>query len=162
MKFYLPIVLLVLFAFNSTQVNLIEVRQLYDKAIYNEDAAQNLITKLANTTNNTLIGYKGVANMLMAKHVYLPNKKLSYFKTGKAILQQAISKEPTNAELIYLRFTVQCETPAFLKYNTELGSDKLFLISHIKSITDDDLRKRIKEYLLYSKHVTKQEKLSLQ
>ncbi len=158
----MPVLLFLLFAFTSTQVNLIEVRQLYDKAIYNEDAAQNLITKLANSTNNTLVGYKGVANMLMAKHVYLPNKKLSYFKTGKAILQNAITVEPNNAELIYLRFVVQCETPGFLKYNTELSSDKLFLINQLKSITEDDLRKRIKEYLLYSKQVTNKEKLYLQ
>ena len=162
MKFYLPIVLLVLLSFKSTQINIIEIRQLYDKAIYNETAALNLLAKLDNTTNNTLLGYKGVAKLLLAKHVFLPNKKMSYFKSGKAILQQAITTESNNTELIFLRFTVQCETPSFLKYNTEIITDKLFLLKHVNGLTDVDLKKRIKDYLLYSKQVTKQEKLSLQ
>ncbi len=67
-----------------------EIRSLYEKAVTDESACNKLIEILSpyNEKNNPLYaGYKASAIMMMAKHVFNPFSKMSYFKKGKRILE---------------------------------------------------------------------------
>jgi hypothetical protein len=149
-------------SFTTSSLSLTEVRDTYEKAVYNAQVANDLLEKLNSTNNNTLLGYKGTITMMMAKHVFSPYKKLNYFKTGKDILEQALQKEPLNIELRYLRFSIQSNSPKFLDYHSNLFNDKAFLLKEVKTINDADLKQRIIKFLLNSSEVNKTEKLTLQ
>jgi hypothetical protein len=156
------LLLLMLSSFTTSSLSITEVRIAYEKAVYSEQAANDLLEKLNSTNNNTLLGYKGTITMMMAKHVFSPYKKLNYFKTGREILEQALQKEPLNVELRFLRFSIQSNSPKFLEYHSNLQSDKLCLLKEVKALTDVDLKQRITKFLLNSSEVSKSEKLTLQ
>lgn len=156
------VLLLVLSSFTTANLSITEVRNVYEKAIYSQQIAVDLIDKLNASNNNTFLGYKGAVTMIMAKHVFSPYKKLNYFKNGKEILEQAIIKEPLNIELRFLRFSIQSNSPKFLDYHSNLPSDKSFLLKEVKTINDTDLKQRITKFLLNNNEVSKAEKLTLQ
>ena len=103
-------------------------------------------------------GYKGVANMMMAKNVMNPYYKYTYFSRGRALLQSAIGNEPGNVELRFLRFCIQTNTPFFLGYHGEIEQDKELIIKEWSNIRDSDLKERIKCYILQSRYCNKKEK----
>lgn len=137
-----------------------EVRALSEKAPMNEDACEELLELLEpyNTSNPLLYGYKGIATMVKAKHVFNPFKRLSYFKQGKAMLAEAIEADPSNIELRYLRFSAQTKAPGFLGYNDFLDADRTFLIKVLPGIDHKGMKSKVKNFLLEAESTTVQEK----
>lgn len=89
--------------------------------------------------------YFGVATMMQAEVYSNPFTKLSYFKKGKKLLEEAIAKSPDDAELRFLRYTVQVEVPGILNYNDAIDEDKAVLDKYIQGHTDE-LAKRINDF----------------
>jgi len=152
--------LFLLLSITSTQ-QIVEIRNLFEEAVYSEEKAKLCIEKLSNTNNQLLLGYKGAVTMMMAKYYFSPLKKLDSFNSGKELLEAAIKNSPANVELIYLRFTIQTNTPSFLDYRKNIHPDKALLLTEVKTITDKDLQKRIVNYLLKSTQVNEKEKSDL-
>lgn len=131
--------------------NISDVRLMLHQATNNEDVCNKMIKMLNpyNEDNNPLLlGYRGGAIMIMAKHAFNPFSKLSYFKKGKNILESAIRVDNTNVELRFLRYTIQTSVPSFLNYSSEKKSDKLFLSKSLSDLKDPELKKIINAYLL--------------
>ena len=148
----------------SQQPDISEVRSLYKEAASKEAAAKELlkVTSQKKAKDPLFKGYHGVAQMMMAKHVGNPFKKLSYFNKGKDLFSEAIEANPGNVELRFLRFTVQAETPGFLNYKQNLQEDKKILLSRISGLKDPELRQMILTYLRSSKEVSASEKEGLE
>jgi len=130
-----------------------EMRTLYKQAASSEDACSKLIKfcdEQKSVTNPTALGYKGCATMMMAKYFINPYSKWSAFSSGKEMLEQAINTYPTNVELRFLRFTIQKNVPAFLGYNNNITSDKIFLLNEIKRLKDLQLKNTIVEFMAQS------------
>jgi len=127
-----------------------EVRKMFDKSTKSEQECKKLIKTLEPfglKTNPLYYGYKACAEMLMAKHVLNPFSKLSHFKKGKSMLENAINIDKNNVELIFLRYTIQTNVPSFLNYNQNQKGDKEFIINSLNTIEDIELRQIIKNYL---------------
>jgi hypothetical protein len=138
-----------------------EIRQLYERSVDDEKASEKLIAMLApyNESNNPVYaGYKAGATMIMAKHVFNPFSKFSYFKKGKAMLEKAIAKSNSDVELRFLRFTIQTNLPRFLDYHGHISADKAFIIKAFPKLTDAGLRQRITDYVKTSGDLTGAEK----
>ena len=141
-----------------------EVRQLYDRSVADESACRKLTGMLKPYTaeNNPLLaGYRACATMVMAKHVFSPVAKYSYFKEGRSLLEKAISKAPSGIELRFLRFTVQTNLPWFLNYNDEISTDKKFLLRSLPGVTDLALKQKMIRYFNSSAELSKEEKKQL-
>lgn len=132
--------------------NLEELRILYERAPQEEVATERLIELVnsGDSQNPLFLGYKGVGTMIMAKHTGNPFKKLSYFKKGKAILEEAIELESSNYELRFLRFSAQTQMPSFLGYNESIENDKSFLLSAFPGLEQGAFRDMVKSFLLQS------------
>ena len=118
----------------------IYLKNLYYKAIENEDSTELLLEKSENISINSssmLSGYKAMANLLSAKFAWFPTAKLEYFNEGKKWLETAINKAPENVELVFFRFSTQMEAPSILNYKNHTQNDRLFLIRNFKSIEDE-------------------------
>lgn len=127
----------------------IELRNQYEKAIYSKDLAENLLKTLnaKASTTTTEKGYKGALKMILAKHYYNPINKYNSFNTGKTELQKAIETDPSNAELIFLRYSCSVNAPSFLNYKTHVAADKAFLEKSLLTMKDNDLKKRIQVFM---------------
>ncbi len=129
------------------------VRLKFHNSTSSEKACKDLIKQLEpyNEKNNPLLlGYRGGATMLMAKHVINPFSKLSYFKKGKGMLEQAIQADNKNVELRFLRYTIQTNVPSFLGYNGQLAKDKQFLNQSVAGVKDNELKKIIISFLKHN------------
>jgi hypothetical protein len=138
-----------------------EIRQLYERSVRDEKTCEKLIGMLEpyNETNNPVYaGYKAGATMIMAKHVFNPFSKFSYFKKGKALLEKAIAKSSSDVELRFLRFTIQTNLPRFLDYHGHISADKAFIIKAFPKVTDTGLRQKITDYVKTSDDLTAAEK----
>ena len=133
-----------------------EIRLQFHNSTSNEKTCKGLIAQLNpyNEKNNALLfGYRGGATMIMAKYVFNPFSKLSYFNKGRDMIEKAIQHDKNNVELRFLRYTIQTNVPAFLGYNDHKKSDRLFLSESIPSIKDSHLKKIIVSYLNQTKAV---------
>lgn len=163
MKTILLSLFLILPALLSAQALTVEeLREHYYQAVDDADAAQQFYDLLADVDDSTrpiLSGYKGMANLLMANHVFSPFDKFKYFVQGRNLLEKSIQRAPENLELRFLRFGVQTNAPVFLGYHGKIHEDKAFILSALKrQQVDDDLRTRVVEYMLQTQHCTITEK----
>lgn len=129
-----------------TQTDFInKVRLLYLKAAEEEQACETLIRLLKSRNAQEkplLLGYKGSATMMMARHVVNPFSKLSYFKKGRNMLESAIEADRRNVELRFLRYAVQTHAPSFLGYDEHVEGDKKFMLRASDSM-DETLKKLV-------------------
>lgn len=94
-----------------------------------------------------LQGYKGGVLMGMARHHINPFKKMSFFGDGKKLIEGAISLEPENLELRFLRLTIQTNLPEFLGYSESKGIDKAFVLAGLEKVDNDMLKKRMHNFI---------------
>ena len=140
-------VLLMNVSFKNSDLN--EVRASYSKAVLDKKICKKMIEELELSKEKSVIAlaYLGAYQTIWANHVFNPLSKLATFKKGKNNIELAISKEPENVEIRYIRFSVQKNAPSFLGYNSHLKEDKDFLVKNKKNINSDLLQKNIETLL---------------
>ena len=140
-------VLLMNVSFKNSDLN--EVRTSYSKAVLDKKLCKKMIEELELSKEKSVIAlaYLGAYQTIWANHVFNPLSKLATFKKGKNNIELAISKEPENVEIRYIRFSVQKNSPSFLGYNNNLKEDKDFLVKNKKNINSDFLQKNIETLL---------------
>lgn len=104
--------------------------------------------------------YRGAGLATTSNCTSWPLSKLSRFREGKGLLEEAVSIEPENLEVRFLRYTIQKNIPDFLGYDN-LEEDRQFIMERLtlqlKKGTKDDLTKRIIQYLLETKEITEEQ-----
>ena len=140
-------VLFMNFSFKNLDLN--EVRTSYNKAVQDKKLCEKMIEELELSKEKSVISlaYLGAYQTIWANHVFNPLSKLATFKNGKNNIELAISKEPENVEIRYIRFSVQKNAPSFLGYNSHLKGDRDFLVKNKKNINSDFLQKNIETLL---------------
>ncbi|MGY0034764.1 hypothetical protein [Pedobacter sp. NJ-S-72] len=152
------IVFLILLLFTtksySAEPEIQKVKTLFETSAHNKVDANRLLKLLSvvsYTSPPLLICYKGAAEMMQAKHGINPIHKFARFKKGKKFIEEAVKKEPHNLEIRFLRFMIQTNLPAFLKYNDNINEDKKYLLANLETTKDQKLKQDILTYLSNSK-----------
>ena len=111
-----------------------ELRQLLFKGSQNEDQADLLYEKVGkyNGSNALLIGYKGAAHALQAKHSFNPISKLKHIKNAQEYFSEAVAAEPENLEIRFLRYSVEVQTPAMLDLSEHVPEDQAILLEELR------------------------------
>ncbi|MBB5440428.1 hypothetical protein HDC92_004129 [Pedobacter sp. AK017] len=109
-----------------------------------------MIAELEKTKNNsaTHLAYLGGLQTIWTNHVFSPISKLNTFKEGKKNIEQAIKNEPNNAELRFIRLSVQKNAPSFLGYKSSIDEDTEFIKKNKNQISSDILHKNIETLLI--------------
>jgi len=112
-------------------VNLAELRSTYTQAVEDSKKADMLV-KLANENKNVAVyqAYLGAGHALQAKHSWNPGSKLSLAQKASEELNAAINKSPNDLEIRFLRFSVECNMPAFLNLSSHVQEDKLYILKN--------------------------------
>ena len=145
--------------------DIIELRNLFYHSDKDKKVCEQFCKKLQmieNTGNPLLLAYKGISLIMSAKHVSNPYYKISNFNKGKAILERAVQMDLKNTEIRFLRYCVQTQVPGILCYRANKEEDKMFLLIQYKSIKDENLKHKIRFYLLEWGNCTSSEKFLLQ
>jgi hypothetical protein len=135
----------------SSNENIIHFRELYANAVADERIAQQLVRETnISASSNLTMGYHGAAKIIMAKHLVNPFSKWNSFRSGRAILESAINADLSDAELRYLRLTIQENVPSFLGYKSNIRDDRSFLLGILTDLKDSHLKEIIQNYLKHS------------
>lgn len=130
----------------------------YDKnGFYHAIASDNLDqinAQLAQLKTGSLAekdAYEGALLMKKSGLIKGPAKeKLSLFKSGRAKLEAAISKDAVNVEYRFLRYIIQENAPKIVKYKSEMEVDANLIRTNFKSLPEL-LQKFILDYSKKSK-----------
>ncbi len=152
-------------SFSQTSL-LRETRNLFFQAAEDKKQTTALITLLDNQQqplSALMMGYKGAATAMDAENYVMPNRKYSQFKEGRKILEDAIIKDPENAELRFLRFQIQVHSPAFLGYQNQIEQDKKEVMKYLNlqhnNMTEDpDFLRKMVDAMRKSGKLTDEEK----
>lgn len=150
MKSTLLFLLLIISARSVSGIELQVVRDMYAKAVEDKEVARTLLQQLKQAPKNPVInGYLGAVTVIQAKHAINPFVKLSYFNSGKKILENAISSSPQNVELRFLRYGIQLNAPAFLNYRSNREADRDFLVKSLREgrVIDRQLKSMLESFL---------------
>ncbi|RZK55913.1 MAG: hypothetical protein EOO91_13125 [Pedobacter sp.] len=161
MKFLLvSLLMLTTSKMNVEEIEIVTLRKLYYEAANSKAASVKLTSTLSKVNDQSkalLICYKGAAQMMEAKYAFSPITKFSKFSKGKSAIEKAITKDPKQIEIRFIRFSIQTNLPFFLGYNEAIKTDKEILINSINKIEDDNLQQNVVNYLLTSKYCTSDE-----
>jgi hypothetical protein len=157
-------ILLTSLLINVEAISIPDARKAYDEAVYKASAGKTFLAQAEklNPTEPLIMGYVGAVKMIMAKHYFNPWAKLHSFNQGRELLEKALAAQPQGVELVFLRFSIQSNSPGFLNYNQHLATDKAFLLANIVSLKDKVLKEKISNYLLSSEALTPAEKQKIQ
>lgn len=136
-------VILLITTLYSTAFSPIIYDALRGETIESVDTALNFLAEQEETI--TVKAYKGTLLMKRAEFLGSPGKKLDSFKEGHALLEEAIAKEPDNAELRFLRLSIQENAPKILTYFGEIEEDKTMVLKHYKDF-NKDLQAYVQDY----------------
>ena len=88
------------------------------------ETIQTQINKVQQSDLELKQAYEGALLMKKSGLLKGPAKqKLAVFKSGRLKLEAAISKEPLNAELRFLRLIIQEHAPKVVKYHNDIKED---------------------------------------
>lgn len=110
-----------------------------------------MIPEIHANKNSTLLAYKGAARASMANLSINPATKYNRFKEGRNMIENAVSAEPQNAEVRFVRMSVQLSTPAFLGYQSDISADRSLIITKMQAspalFGDADFQRKVLIFL---------------
>lgn len=111
-----------------------ELRDLFFAA--NTEFGVAVFAKTASIQNLSLplnLAYSGVSTAMQAGYASGPWNKLDLFTEGKKALEHAIALDPLNAEIRFLRFSVQSSIPALLMYSGDMNKDLTLIEEYLNT-----------------------------
>ncbi|WP_293904040.1 MULTISPECIES: hypothetical protein [unclassified Sphingobacterium] len=130
------------------QVNIDKVRKEYAVAVKDEDLCEHNLEALTEGAKSpTEKAYLAAYQILLAKHIGNPFKKVGQFKEGKKHLEEVIKENPNHIEARFIRWSVQVHAPSFLGYNNNILEDKNFLVKNLYKLPNDEAKSIIYNYL---------------
>ena len=121
----------------SQEISISAARVLYFSIEKDQKAALNLNKLMAvdkQSPDPVLLAYRGASLAASAGIVNGVKNKFSYFKHGKADLEQAVKLDPANPEIRFLRLATQTNAPGFLLYKGNIAEDKKVVLDRLASL----------------------------
>lgn len=116
---------------NKVRPQLSDIRSLYVEAENSSSKAAtglNLIERVSEK-NVVTLAYKGAFEALQAKFSWNAYYQFSQVNKAMKFLERAVEQDPENAEVRYLRFSVNYFLPSFLQKTEALQNDKEKLLA---------------------------------
>jgi hypothetical protein len=141
--------------------DLAEVRKDFKLATNDRESALALRDKLKTVSkedNTILVAYKGAVTALTAKYTKDNAERKDLFKNGILLLEHAVAQKPENIEIRCLRLSIQENSPKFLKYRSNIGEDKIFILNNYQKTGSQAVKDFVKAYVLQSTEFNTEEK----
>lgn len=135
------------------------LRRHYELAAADKAAGEKFYQLLADykDRDGLILAYKGASEAIRARDASMFNK-LTYVQDAAKTFEQAVSIDPQNPEIRFLRFSVESNLPAFLGLSKHVEEDKEMLLSaalsHPKSGFDTEAFRTVRSFLVERGHVS--------
>ena len=135
------------------------LRHQYEQAAANKEAGEKFYNLLHDykAQDALVLGYKAASEAIKARDASMLNK-LTYVQQAAQTFEQAVSLDPANAEIRFLRFSVESNLPAFLGLSKHVEEDKAFLLAaalqHPRSGLDEEAFRTVRGFLVGRGHVS--------
>lgn len=143
------IICLFIYAGLTTQAqSLDELRLQYRDATESEATAQGFYDRVAQieqANKPVMVAYKGAGLMLLARYAKL-SERSSKVREAAEWIENAVAREPNNAEIRLIRLSVQEHLPKIVRYNQAIDEDREFIKSALPNLEDQTLRAMISSY----------------
>lgn len=138
------------------------LRRHYEQAAASKEASDKFYDLLHkyNEPNALVLGYKAASEAIKARDASMLNK-LTYIQQASRTFEQAMALDPSNAEVRFLRFSVESNLPPFLGLSKHVEEDKAFLLDaalqHPRSGLDEEAFRTVRGFLVGRGHVSEAE-----
>jgi hypothetical protein len=138
------------------------LRRHYEQAAADKQAGEKFYNLLHDYTGQDalVLGYKAASEAIKARDASMLNK-LTYVQQSAKTFDQAVSLDSNNAEIRFLRFSVESNLPPFLGLSKHVDEDKAFLLQaalqHPGSGMDAEAFQTVRGFLVDRKHVSDDE-----
>lgn len=138
------------------------LRRHYEQAAADKAAGEKFYKLLADykDRDGLVLAYKGAAEAIRARDASMFNK-LTYVQDAARTFEQAVSIDPRNPEIRFLRFSVESNLPAFLGLSKHVDEDKELLLNaalaHPNSGLDAEAFRTVRGFLVGRGHVSEAE-----
>lgn len=130
--------------FNARSMDLESIRLNYGKAVSDKKLCKTMIAQLDKSTQSPVhLAYLGAFQTIWANHVTNPISKLQTFNRGKKNIEAAVISQPDDAEIRFIRLSVQKNCPSFLGYRSNMEEDKRIIQANNNYITSALLKRMI-------------------
>lgn len=135
------------------------LRRQYEQAAANKEAGEKFYNLLHDykAQDALVLGYKAASEAIKARDASMLNK-LTFVQQAAHTFEQAVALDPTNAEIRFLRFSVESNLPAFLGLSKHVDEDKAFLLAaalqHPRSGLDEEAFRAVRGFLVGRGHVS--------
>lgn len=135
-------------SFKTDELSLEYIRKNYEISVSDKKVCQSMIEQLSHHLNgNVHLAYLGAFQTIWANHTGNPFEKLKTFNKGKKNIDKAATLSPNNVEIIFIRYSIQKQSPKFLGYKDHLKEDEAYLSKTINDITDTHLKSMVQNIL---------------
>ncbi|MDO4228215.1 MAG: hypothetical protein Q4C98_00210 [Capnocytophaga sp.] len=119
-----------LICFSLKAQSLENIRNAYITASSSEEKALHFYEFMEKSTSENPIvsAYVGASQMIYAKYA---KKKAELLKSGKNLIENAITNQPNDIEIRLIRLSVQENLPKIIPYRKNINDDKNFILKHI-------------------------------
>lgn len=135
------------------------LRYHYEQAAANKEAGEKFYKLLHGYAGHDalVLGYKAASEAIKARDASMLNK-LTYVQQAARTFEQAVALDGDNAEIRFLRFSVESNLPPFLGLSKHVDEDKAFLLDaalqHPGSGMDAEAFQTVRGFLVDRKHVS--------
>jgi len=135
------------------------LRRHYEQAAASKEAGEKFYDLLHDYRDQDalVLGYKAASEAIKARDASMLNK-LTYVQQAARTFEQAVALAPTNAEIRFLRFSVESNLPPFLGLSKHVDEDKSFLLGaalrHPSSGLDEEAFRTVRGFLVGRGHVS--------
>ena len=149
----------------STEANPYAVHQLrrhYQQAAASKEAGEKFHKLMASYDKQdaVVLAYKAAAEAIRARDASMFNK-LTYVQQAGKLFDQAVKLDDDNAEIRFLRLSVESNLPGFLGMSPHVEEDRQFLVStllkHPKSGLDAESFGLVRTFMVERGHVSGEE-----
>ncbi|MCC2548679.1 hypothetical protein LJY25_19680 [Hymenobacter sp. BT175] len=147
---------------DPTAYSVAKLRRLYQQAATDKQSGESFYKLMAayDQRDPVVLGYKAAAEAIRARDASMFNK-LTYVQNASRLFDQAVKLDADNAEVRFLRLSVESNLPAFLGLSAHVEQDRQFLINtllkHPQSGMDAESFGLVRGFMVDRGHVSEPE-----
>lgn len=125
----------------SSSYDVAQLRGLYRQASEDSKAGELFcqVMQAYDGKDPVVLAYKAAAEAIEAKYATMVVSKLRHLKASAKLFEQAVEINASNAEIRFLRYTVESNVPRYLKMSQHLSEDKKIVMSCLRNATGSGL-----------------------
>ncbi len=127
------------------------IRKAFHQAVMDEEQSRSFHQLFSSEVDYppSLTAYQAVSEAMLARVLWNPFSKLSQIHKYQKKMEMAISSDPDNIEIRFLRIAIEYNLPAFLGMSEHVEEDLSLIVSNMASVSQLNVDPDYGRYIFY-------------